>query len=103
MGLSESDFAYLRSQLGTVDRADLDQRYARLGDLTAVALEVLRERKSALVADPLTVTVQGVATVSTAENVRALERQIADLAAAASAEAGARGSLPVPLQRRRSR
>ncbi|MET9970876.1 hypothetical protein ABZZ80_34440 [Streptomyces sp. NPDC006356] len=75
--LADAEYAYLRSELGDVDRGDLDDRYQRLGTVEAVAVEVLRERKAALIADPLTITVQGVATVNNAENVRALERQLA--------------------------
>ncbi|WP_192342147.1 hypothetical protein [Streptomyces sp. VITNK9] len=77
--LTDAKYAYLRSELGEADRDDLDRRHQRLGSLQAVALEVLRERRAALVADPLAVTVQGVATVNSAENVRAIERQIAIL------------------------
>ncbi|MDQ8706731.1 hypothetical protein RCO28_30290 [Streptomyces sp. LHD-70] len=101
MHLSDDDFAYLRSELGEVNRQDLEARYARLHEVRDVALEVLRERRASLVADPLTVTVQGVATVNNAENVRALERQIAELGAA---EAGAAEStVPLMLQRRQAR
>ncbi|MGC9543973.1 hypothetical protein [Streptomyces sp. UG1] len=78
-----TDAAYLRSELGEVDRGDLDVRHARLGSVGAVAIEVLRERKASLVADPLAVTVQGIATVNTAENVKAIERQITTLEDAA--------------------
>lgn len=79
MMLTDAEYAYLRSELGEADRGELDARYIRLGSTEAVAVEVLRERKAALVADPLAVTVQGVATVNTSENVKAIERQIAAL------------------------
>lgn len=101
MSLSDSEYAYLRSELGEADRADLDARHQRLGSVQAVAIEVLRERKAALVSDPLAVTVQGIATVSNAENVRALERQIAALE-----DGGLDKTVfvtPIPLRRRRSR
>jgi hypothetical protein len=101
MSLTDAEYAYLRSELGEADRADLDTRYQRLGSLQSVAIEVLRQRKAALVSDPLAVTVQGVATVNNAENVRALERQIATLQGLSADD-----SLfvpPVPLLRRRSR
>ncbi len=73
--------AWLISQLGTsTDPADLDTRYARLGTARAVALEVLRERLAALVHDqPTTINVTGVVALSYTENVRAIERQIAQL------------------------
>ncbi|MGR3937027.1 hypothetical protein [Streptomyces sp. BRA346] len=79
MSLNDAEYSYLRSELGEADRTDLDARYQRLGSLQAVAVEVLRERRAALVSDPLAITLQGVATVNNAENVKALERQIQDL------------------------
>ncbi|MBC9717844.1 hypothetical protein H9Y04_35465 [Streptomyces sp. TRM66268-LWL] len=79
MTLTADDYAYLTSELGPVPRSELEVRHGRLGSLTAVAIEVLRERRAMLIADPLTVTVQGVATVSNVENVRALERQLVSL------------------------
>lgn len=99
MTLSEGEYAYLRSELGTVDRGDVEARHQRLGSVQAVALEALRERKAALVADPLTVTVQGIATVNNAENVRAIERQIASL----EEEAPSEGDYMTPVQLRRGR
>jgi hypothetical protein len=102
MTLSEADYAYLRSEVGeSVDRADLAARYQRLGSVAAVAVEVLRERKTTLVADPLVVTVQGIATVNNAENVKAIERQIASIEDRGT-EGGSMSS-PVPLMRARRR
>jgi len=70
--------AWLLSHVGVdADMADLAARFARLGRVRAVALEVLRERHAALLADPLRVTVSGVVTVDNVENLRALERQLA--------------------------
>lgn len=71
--------AWLISQLGTAtDLADLDQRYTRLGKARAVALEVLYERKAALVmGQPASVNVSSVVSVAYTENIKALERQIA--------------------------
>ncbi|MDQ8706834.1 hypothetical protein RCO28_30835 [Streptomyces sp. LHD-70] len=103
MRLTDNDYAYLRSELGPTDPADLDPRYQRLGSLQAVATEVLRERKAALVSDPLSVTVQGVATVNNAENVRALERQITALEELAVDDSINTHAVPVPLWRSRSR
>ncbi|MDX3232883.1 hypothetical protein [Streptomyces sp. ME19-01-6] len=75
--------AWLLSQLGTTtDLADLEQRYARLGSARAVALEVLRERKAALVMEqPASIGVSSVVSISYAENIKAIERQIAALEA----------------------
>ncbi|MFD8384234.1 hypothetical protein ACFV2X_37920 [Streptomyces sp. NPDC059679] len=77
--MDDATRAWLISQLGTdTDLADLDQRYARLGSARAVALEILRERKAALVmGQPASVGVSSVVSVSYAENIKALERQIA--------------------------
>lgn len=73
--------AWLISQLGTsTDLADLDTRYTRLGNSRAVALEILRERLAALVHDqPSNLSVSGVVSLSFAENIKAIERQIAAL------------------------
>lgn len=101
MSLTDSEYAYLRSELGEADRTDLDTRYLRLGSLVAVAVEVLRERRAALVSDPLTITVQGVAAVNNAENVKAIERQITNLTQSGAGEKSAHG--PVPLARRSRR
>ncbi|MFI1563887.1 hypothetical protein ACH4ZX_12640 [Streptomyces sp. NPDC020490] len=101
MSLTDAEYAYLRSELGDTDRADIETRYQRLGSLQAVAIEVLRQRKAALVSDPLAVTVQGIATVNNAENVRALERQIAALEDTRAEETV--HTIPTPLLRRSSR
>lgn len=72
--------AWLLAQLGTAtDTTDLDTRYTRLGTARAVALEVLRERLAALIAQPATVNVSGVVSVSVTENIKAIERKIAEL------------------------
>lgn len=102
MNLTDAEYAYLRSQLGEADRADLDTRYQRLDSLQAVAIEVLRERKAALVSDPLAVTVQGVATVNNAENVKAIERQIAEIETSAW-DSTTSAVTPVRLVRARAR
>ncbi|MGF0177286.1 hypothetical protein ACQF36_44615 [Streptomyces sp. Marseille-Q5077] len=71
---------WLQAQLGPdTTTADLTSRYERLGSARAVALEVLHERIATLVAEPLKVTVNGVATVDNSANVAALERQVSQL------------------------
>ncbi|MEU5002081.1 hypothetical protein [Streptomyces sp. NPDC021622] len=73
---------WLQSQLGPdTDPTDLAHRYGRLNSARAVALEVLHERIAALVAEPLKVTVNGVATIDNSANVSALERRAAQLTA----------------------
>lgn len=80
MALTADVTAWLRGELGTTaDLTDLEARYTRLGTARAVALEVLRERLATLRAQPTTVNVTGVVSVSYTENVRAYERQIAAL------------------------
>lgn len=71
---------WLLSQLGTAtDTADLDDRYTRLGNARAVAIEVLYQRKADLLAQPASVAVSAVVSVTYTENIKALERQIAFL------------------------
>ena len=73
--------AWLLTQLGTSTSTtdDLDGRYARLGTARAVALEVLRERRQALLGQPLKLTLTGVVSVDYTANIAALERQITAL------------------------
>ncbi|UQA93757.1 hypothetical protein [Streptomyces halobius] len=72
---------WLQSQLGPdTDAEDLTARYEHLRSAKAVALEVLHERVAALVAEPLKVTVNGVATIDNSANVAALERRAAQIA-----------------------
>ncbi|MDN3029476.1 hypothetical protein [Streptomyces sp. S.PB5] len=71
---------WLQAQLGPdTDARDLTSRYERLNSAKAVALEVLHERLAALVAEPLKVTVNGVATIDNSANVSALERRAAQM------------------------
>ncbi len=80
MALTADVTAWLKGELGTTtDLADLETRYTRLGTARAVALEVLRERLAALRAQPSTVNVSGVVSVTFSENIKAYERQIAAL------------------------
>ncbi|MGW6393338.1 hypothetical protein ACWFR1_23155 [Streptomyces sp. NPDC055103] len=73
--------AWLRAQLGTTaDEQDLTARYTRLGRARAVAVEVLGERRAALLAEPLRMTVDGVVTIDQSNNLAGLERQLAGLA-----------------------
>lgn len=75
--------AWLIAQLGrSTDLVDLAARYTRLRSARAVALEVLRERRAALVHDqPASVSVSSVVSVAYAENIKAIERDIANLLA----------------------
>ncbi|MFJ1529750.1 hypothetical protein ACIOFV_15205 [Streptomyces mirabilis] len=72
--------AWLLAQLGpTTDTSDLDARYTRLTSARAVANEVLAERRAKLLAEPLQMTVNGVATFDQSNNLSGLERQIASM------------------------
>ncbi|WP_327302978.1 hypothetical protein OG730_04755 [Streptomyces sp. NBC_01298] len=71
---------WLLAQLGPdTDPSDLAQRYERWHSARAVAQEVLTERISSLLADPLRVSVNGIATIDQSGNVAALERRLAQL------------------------
>lgn len=72
--------AWLLSILGTAtDLNDLNNRYTRLGSARAVALEVLRQRHADLLANPASVGISGVISVTYTENIKALERLIDEL------------------------
>ncbi|MFD7639539.1 hypothetical protein ACFV4P_02685 [Kitasatospora sp. NPDC059795] len=72
--------AWLLAQLGpSTDTDDLTARHHRLGTARAVALEVLAERRAALLADPLRLVVDGVVTMDRTGNLTGLERQLAAL------------------------
>ncbi|MFB7323410.1 hypothetical protein [Streptomyces sp. NPDC056190] len=97
--------AWLKGQLGpATDQSDLQTRYARLGSAKAVALEVLSERRAALLAEPLQLTVSGVATLDQSNNLTGLERQIASMKdATAPDDPNGRDALVVaPLRRAHS-
>ena len=78
MALDPNVQAWLLAQLGTATPVpDLETRYTRLGTARAVAIEVLYERKAALIQSPASVNVSGAVAVTFTENIRAIERQIA--------------------------
>ncbi|WP_435970211.1 hypothetical protein [Streptomyces sp. Qhu_M48] len=90
--------AWLRAQLGTTtDEQDLAARYARLGRARSVAAEVLAERRAALLAEPLRMTVDGVITIDQSQNLAGLERQLAGLADLLAPDDPAPGEASVDL------
>ncbi|MFF4504815.1 hypothetical protein [Streptomyces sp. NPDC001401] len=98
--------AWLLAQLGPdTGQADLQTRYARLGSARAVALEVLNERRAKLLAEPLQLTVNGVATLDQSNNLTGLERQIASVQDATAPDEPNGGDTLViaPLQSARRR
>ncbi|MFI5799047.1 hypothetical protein [Streptomyces sp. NPDC051677] len=98
--------AWLLAQLGPdTDQADLQTRHARLCSARAVALEVLNERRAKLLAEPLQLTVNGVATLDQSNNLTGLERQIASMEDATAPDEPNGGDTLViaPLQSARRR
>lgn len=78
--LNENQIAWLRDEVGDQPAdADLQVRYDRTGSVRDVAVGVLRQRRANMLASPLSTTLQGVAAVNYAENVKALDRRIAAL------------------------
>lgn len=78
MALDTNVQAWLLAQLGTATPVtDLEARYTRLGTARAVAIEVLYERKAALIQSPASVNVTGAVAVTFTENIKAIERQLA--------------------------
>ncbi|WP_329317939.1 hypothetical protein [Streptomyces sp. NBC_01262] len=79
--MDQAVLAWLLAQLGTSsDQTDLATRYARLSSARAVVLEVLAERRAKLLAEPLRLTVDGVVTLDSSNNLTGVERQITALA-----------------------
>lgn len=79
--LTARQTAWLTSELGSaVTVEQMQEKYDLLGTVRGVALAILRARVNALIESPLSVGINGVATVNQAENVKALERQIARIA-----------------------
>ncbi len=81
MALTETDLAYLRSELGTeIDEGNLEDRHDRLGSVTAVALEVIRERLATVLANPTSFTIPGVYSETRNDaTVKALQDQVTRL------------------------
>lgn len=75
--LTAVQLRWLRDELGAKpDDAALQERYDDLGSIRDVGISILRSRRSALLARPLSTNVTGVASVNYAENVKALDRRI---------------------------
>lgn len=64
----------------TWEDAALQARYDELGSVRDVALSILRDKRKDLLDSPLKVSLSGVASVDNAENVKALERSLAEIA-----------------------
>lgn len=99
--LTAAELAVVRSHIGSTEpptNAELDQAWARLDTVEEVALEVIRGRLADMRARPVSLRVDGDFAESWAANLRSLEAQEKQLAAAVDAAAG-RG-LPVGQMRR---
>jgi hypothetical protein len=83
VALDDNDLAYLRSWVGTAAPTDveLEAAHERLGDLHAVALEVLRQRLADLLADPASFGVGSDYREDRSSNIRSLEAQVRKLEA----------------------
>lgn len=105
--LTDEQLILLRRQVGgSPSDDDLQEAFDRLGDLAEVAREVLQIRLANLRAAPATFAVPGEYSQSTAENLRALEAQLAGLAQVGDLAAGAgqvRVVCPDPPGRRGAR
>ena len=74
--LTDDQLALARVELGTdMDEDDLQERYDRLGDLTAAIAEVLRQRLADLLAAPASFNTPDYSQTTT-ENIKALTAQI---------------------------
>lgn len=102
MDLTDGDLAYLRSELGEdVDEVDLQDRYDRLGTVAAVALEVQRQRLSAVLAAPAGFTIPGVYSEDNGARIRAMQDRVAELSRLVAAGGDPTGgSSPVVTRRR---
>lgn len=77
-GLTQDQLRVVRSWVGqTADESVLQERYARLDDLDGVILEEMRAQYAELIAQPSTISVDGLS-VSYGENIRALRERIND-------------------------
>jgi hypothetical protein len=78
--LTDRQTAWLRSELGQeVTGEDLQARYDRLGSVRDVAIEVIRSRRNALLEQPASVSLQGVASASYGDNIREYGKILAGL------------------------
>lgn len=85
-----TELAWLKSELGSTESdTDLAIRYERLGTAPAVAVEILKERRAKILASPMKLTVNNVATVDNTSNLAALDRRISYLLVNGGDETGA--------------
>lgn len=80
--MTDAQTWWVKSVLGTgADLQDVQARVDRLGNIRDAALEVLRQRYADLLQQPGTISVSGVASMSTSANLTALASLIATVKA----------------------
>lgn len=80
MPFDGATLAQIRSWVGSEpSNDDLAVRFERLGSTNLTALEVLRERRANLLADPAKVSVDGDASWDWSKNLEVLDKQVAEL------------------------
>lgn len=73
--LTDAELRAVRAWVGDVDEARLNERFDRLDDLDELVLEELMAQHSELLANPASISVEGIS-VSYGENLQALERKL---------------------------
>lgn len=80
MALTVDQLAWLHSEVGAlVVDSDLNVRYDRLESVRDVAIEIIRERRNALLESPLKVTLNGVASIDNSANVSEYDKRLMSL------------------------
>ncbi len=78
--LTDTQTHWLQAELGVdVDLPDLQARFDRLESIRDVAIEVLRERRAAMIEKPMQSELSGVGSVNWSANIKALDARIAAL------------------------
>lgn len=98
MALDAGVLADIRQWVGTrrPTDADLEVRYLRLGSVTAVALQVLRERLADMLIDAAKFDADGDASYDYSANLKLLESKVHQLEASTPPPADPDVSLPTP-------
>lgn len=79
MPLTDRQREWMRDELGSVTDEDLDARFETWGNVRDATISLLRRKITAWLANPATVSLSGVASLSLKDNIAAVERRIAAL------------------------
>lgn len=82
--MTEDQLRALRNEIGDMEPPEdwqLEEAYDRLGSVDAVALEVLRKRLREFEADPAKMSLDGIYTHDSTENIKSLSAAVAALEA----------------------